>query len=77
MFENIQVTLQVGKSGVTPRLIDELFTQLKTRKVVKIKLLRSALESVDRKEIANTLVSMTHAELMSLVGNVVVLKKRG
>ena len=73
----IQVTVQIGKQGITPTLITEIKNQLKTRKIIKIKLLQSALENKTKKELAKELAHLTSAELIHQVGFVVVLARRG
>ncbi len=40
--QSINVTLQVGKDGITETLIQELNAQLERRKLVKVRLLPSA-----------------------------------
>lgn len=67
--------VRIGKGGITESMISEIKRQLKDKKLVKIKLLRSALTK-DRKEIAKELASKTNSELIQLVGFVVVLHKK-
>ena len=42
--QQIDVSLHVGKNGVTPATIEELSAQLKKRKLVKVRLLPAATE---------------------------------
>ena len=42
--QQIDVSLQVGKNGVTPATVEELAAQLKKRKLVKVRLLKTATE---------------------------------
>ncbi|MBW3015712.1 YhbY family RNA-binding protein [Candidatus Woesearchaeota archaeon] len=69
----LKPTLQIGKQGLTPQIINELKLQLKARKLVKIKLLRSAAD--DKEEILNILVNQTSSTLIQKIGNVIVLYK--
>lgn len=69
-------TTHIGKNGVTPTLIEEISRQLKENKLVKIKLLKSAVESMPREEIAKAIAEQTRSELIEVKGNTVVLFKR-
>lgn len=69
----IPVTLHVGKNGITDSLVEELMEQLRTKRIVKVKMLRS---SGERREVAEELARKTGAELVEVRGLTVVLKKR-
>ena len=75
MHHNIPVTLQIGKQGLTASVLAEIQKQLKTRKIIKIRLLKSALEDLDRKKFAEELAEKSNAYLVHQVGFIVVLKK--
>ncbi|AFD00909.1 putative RNA-binding protein containing KH domain, possibly ribosomal protein [Methanocella conradii HZ254] len=72
----LEATTHVGKGGVTTTLIEEISRQLKDNKLVKVKLLKSAVEETPRKEIAEKLAKETGAELIEIKGNTVVLFRR-
>lgn len=72
----MEATTHVGKNGVTPSLIEEINRQLKDNKLVKIKLLKSAVELKPREEMARELAEKTKAELIEVKGNTIVLFKR-
>ncbi len=67
--------LNIGKNGITDGLIEEIKLQLKKKKIIKIKILKAALEKNDRKMIAADVAQKTNSELVSQVGFVFVLKK--
>ena len=73
---NIEAKTHVGKNGITPSLIEEINRQLKDNKLVKIKLLKSAIEEKPREDVGKELAQETHAELIEVKGNTVVLFKR-
>jgi RNA-binding protein len=73
---NIEAITHIGKNGITPSIIDEVTRQLKANKLIKIKLLKSAVEEMPREEIARQLAEKTGAELIEVKGNTVVLFKR-
>ncbi len=70
------VTLQVGKSGIE-KVVEELKSQLKIRKIVKIKLLKTAFVEGDKKELAEKLAKLTDSELIEVRGNTAVFCRKG
>ncbi len=72
----MEASTHVGKNGITPSLIEEVKRQLKDNKLVKIKLLKSAIEAMPREELAKEMAEKTGAELIEVKGNTVVLFKR-
>lgn len=76
MAARMESSTHIGKNGVTPSLIEELTRQLKDNKLVKVKILKSALDEMPRDEIARTLAAKTGSELIEVKGNTVVLFKR-
>jgi RNA-binding protein len=76
MAARIEPTTHIGKNGVTDSLIEEINRQLKDNKLIKVKVLKSAIESMPRDEIARLLAEKTGAELIEVKGNTVVLFKR-
>jgi len=72
----IEASTHIGKNGVTPSLIEEIKRQLKDNKLIKVKLLKSAVEAMPREEIAKDLAEKTRSELIEVKGNTVVLFKR-
>ncbi len=76
MAARMESSTHIGKNGVTPSLVEEVSRQLKDNKLVKVKLLKSALDELSREEIAKLLAEQTHSELIEVKGNTVVLFKR-
>lgn len=73
----IDATLQVGKNGLTKEVINEINVQLKKRKIIKIKFLKSLFTSSQnsKEDIIKEIIGSTNARLVSKVGNVLVIKK--
>ena len=75
----ISPTLQIGKSGLTPALVDELAHQLKKKKIIKIKMLAAAFaehpSKKERQAFAVALAEKFDAEIVQQVGFVLVLYK--
>ncbi|MBP2030844.1 RNA-binding protein [Methanohalophilus levihalophilus] len=65
--------LNVGKKGLDDSVIDEIKKQLKARRLIKIKVLRSAEEEMDVKAIGEELSRLTSSELIDVRGRAVVL----
>ncbi|MBU0614840.1 MAG: YhbY family RNA-binding protein [Nanoarchaeota archaeon] len=72
----LEPTVRVGKAGLTEKLIQEIISQLKKKKTIKVKLVKGALEGSDKKKLAKELAEKTGAELIDQVGFVVVLNKK-
>ncbi len=73
---SIESTLHVGKSGIEP-IVDELKNQLKNKKLVKVKFLRSAFIETGKKELAQKLADLTRSELIEVRGNTAVFSRKG
>lgn len=67
----IDVRYQVGKSEVTETVINMLDKALTARELIKIDVMKSATEPI--MEIALDLSSALHAEIVQVVGRVIIL----
>lgn len=65
--------LNIGKNGITDSLVDELKMQLKRNKLVKIRILRTALNETERTTIAEELSRRTGSQLIEVRGSSAVL----
>jgi len=74
--KNLQPSMQIGKSGITEGLVSELKTQLKNKKLIKVKFMKSFIEGKDRKQVAVDLAKKTDSVIVLQVGNTVVLAKK-
>jgi RNA-binding protein len=67
---DLRVTVQVGKHGVTPAVMDSIEVELNTRELIKLKF----MDFRDQKrELAEQIAGDTQAELVALIGNTVIL----
>jgi RNA-binding protein len=71
----LEPIINIGKGGLTDSVIEEIKVQLKRKKLIKVKFLKSALIKKDKKELAQELVDKTNAQLIHKVGFVVILYK--
>ncbi len=69
------ITLRVGKNGLTPQLVSEIRMLLEKHKTLKIKLLKSSLADIDRKEMASSIKEKSKARVVDMRGQVITLKK--
>ncbi len=72
----LETTLQVGKSGIGS-VVDEMRTQFKKRKLIKVKFLKTAFIEGDRRELARKLAELTGSELVEVRGNTAVYRRKG
>lgn len=64
---------QVGKGGVNQNLIKQIEDALEARELIKVSVLNNCLE--DRDDVAEQLSQGAKAELVQVIGNVIVLYK--
>lgn len=69
-------TIWVGKGGVSQELLKEVNKQLDKNEMVKIKVLKAALESGKTREIASEIAGETRSSLVEVRGNTFMLYKR-
>jgi RNA-binding protein len=68
-------TVHVGKEGITAQLINEVAKQLDAREIIKIKILKTALQEIETKTLAATIAKQTEAELVDVRGHSFMLFK--
>jgi RNA-binding protein len=68
-------TIWIGKSGVSQELAKEIEKQLDKKEMVKIRILRSALEADQAKQIASKIAEQTEASLVEIRGHTFMLYK--
>jgi RNA-binding protein len=69
-------TVWIGKQGPTDELMRQVVTQLKTRELVKLKLLKSALTGTETEIIAEKVAGLTASTLVEVMGHTFTLFKR-
>lgn len=70
----MDATAAIGKNGLTPHILNHLKVQLRARKMIKIKVLRSATGDEDLKVYARNLAGALGARLIDTIGRVVVVE---
>ena len=69
-------TIHVGKEGFTEQSAKEIDKQLDQNKMVKVKILKSALQTETAKVIATKAAEQTSASLVEIRGHVFILYRR-
>lgn len=70
---NIDPVFQIGKSSVTPEIVEAISEVFNTHELVKIAVLKNCID--DPKEIANVVAERTHAQVVQVIGKKIVLYK--
>ena len=70
----IKPIFQVGKSGVSDNMIEQMKEALEKRELIKISILQNCIE--DKDDVATSLLEGTNAELVQIIGNQIVLYKK-
>ena len=68
--------LNVGKNGVNQNFINEFIKQLKKNKVIKIKILKSALNNENKEKIFSDIASQGNANCVEVRGNQAIFSKK-
>lgn len=68
-------TIMVGKSGVSAELLKEISRQLDKNKMVKAKILKTALGEDDAKQLALKIADQTESTLVEVRGHTFMLYK--
>ena len=66
--------LNVGKSSVTPELVESVNEAIKKRELIKIGVLKNCMD--DPREIAETIAARTKSQVVQVIGKKIVLYKR-
>ncbi|MEM2947712.1 MAG: YhbY family RNA-binding protein [Candidatus Bathyarchaeia archaeon] len=75
-FGEEKPTIWIGKKQISNELIKEVEKQLEKRKIVKVKILKSALQEAKASEIASAISKQTEADLVEIRGHTFLLYKR-
>ncbi|SNQ61688.1 YhbY family RNA-binding protein [Candidatus Methanoperedens nitratireducens] len=72
----LEPTLHIGKAGIEG-VVEELKIQLKSRKLVKVRFLRTSFIEGDKKELMQKLADLSGSELVQTRGNTAVYSRKG
>ncbi len=68
---SLQSTLHIGKGGIDGA-VEELKIQLRKKKLVKVRFLRTAFVETGKRELAQKLADLSHSTLVEMRGNTAV-----
>ena len=66
-------TVWIGKEGATPKTMNEVSRQLGRREMVKVKILKSALQEEEARGIASKITQQTDSTLVNIRGHTLIL----
>ena len=69
-------TIHIGKEGLTAQSVNEIDKQLEKNKMVKVKILQSALQEENAKAIGAKAAEQSCASLVEVRGHVFILYRR-
>ena len=72
----LEPLVMLGKNGLDTAQIEELKTQLKRKKLIKVRMLKSFVSGKNRKALAAEIAGQTNSEIIYAVGSVIVLRKK-
>ena len=70
---NMSPVFQIGKSSVTPELVQALDDVLEARELIKVTVLNNCMD--DPRELAETVAGRTRSEVVQVIGKMIVLYK--
>ncbi len=73
---NLPSAVQIGKFGLTAGVIDEIKQQLKQKKLIKIKFLKSCIENKDKYDLSQEIIEQTGGDLIDQKGFTLILYRR-
>jgi RNA-binding protein len=68
-------TVKIGKNGVSEEVLQEIKKQLGKNKMVKVKILKTALSGDETKQMASKIAEQTEASLVEVRGHTFMLYK--
>jgi len=75
-FSDEKPTVRIGKSGLSAENLSEINNQLEKREIVKVRILKTALQTEKAKEIASKTAEKTGATLIDVRGHTFILYRR-
>jgi len=66
--------MNIGKSSVTPELVNAIDEAINKRELIKISVLKNCLD--DPREIANVIAERTHSHVVQVIGKKIVLYRK-
>ncbi|MDD6213177.1 MAG: ribosome assembly RNA-binding protein YhbY [Clostridiales bacterium] len=71
LASSIDPILQIGKSSLTPEIVQSVDEALEARELIKIHILKNCFD--DGNELANTLAERTRSSVVKVIGRMIIL----
>lgn len=71
---NIEPIFQIGKSSLTPEVVEAVAESFNTRELIKISVLKNCFD--DPKQIAQALAERTRSDVVQVIGKKIVLYRK-
>ncbi|EEP28362.1 RNA-binding protein, YhbY family [Shuttleworthella satelles DSM 14600] len=71
MANPLNAILQIGKSSVTPEIVNSVDEALEARELIKIHVLKNCFD--DPMELANILAERSHSLVVRVIGKIIIL----
>lgn len=75
MFNQLTISQQIGKNGVTENTLKKISELLKQKRIIKVKMLQSISRDLDIEEIIEDICNRTKSTFVKKVGNTFCLLK--
>ena len=72
---NMTPIIQIGKSSVTPEIVNAISECFNTHELIKLSVLKNCFD--DPREIANVIAERTHSQVVQVIGKKIVLYREG
>lgn len=73
LANNINPIFQIGKSGITPEIIEAVSLSIDKREIIKVSILNNCTEDI--KYVASALGDRTKSEVVQIIGKKIILYK--
>ncbi|MDQ0161268.1 ribosome assembly RNA-binding protein YhbY [Bacillus alveayuensis] len=73
LAHHLDPIFQVGKGGVNENMVKQIREALEARELIKVSVLQNC--DMDKKNVAQEIANGSNAELVQIIGNVIVLYK--
>lgn len=72
-----EIVVRIGKKGITEGLIEEIKRNLEKHKIVKVKILKSYRETIEksRQELADMIAKLVNAKVVEIRGYTLTLER--
>lgn len=74
LASNIDPIFQIGKSSLTPEIIEALDAALEKRELIKVSVLKNCIDSPQ--EIASMIAERTHSDVVKVIGKKMIFYRR-